>query len=70
VICSDCGVKPAEEGRTTCFRCRVATVGYGWRGGAVVGRNGWNITKSEWLSQNIGSESEKQLAKRTDIERV
>lgn len=70
MICSDCGNKPAEEGRTTCFRCRIAGVGFSFRGGAIIGRKGWNTTKTEWLSEHVGADSEKQLAKRTDVERV
>jgi hypothetical protein len=70
VICTDCGEKPAQEGRTTCFRCRVSGVGFSFRGGAVVGRNGWNMTKREFLTEHTGSETEKQLAKRSDVEKV
>jgi hypothetical protein len=70
MLCSDCGEKPAQEGRSTCFRCRVSGVGFSFRGGAVIGRKGWNTTKTEWLSEHIGTDSEKQLAKRTDVERV
>ena len=70
MICSDCGDKPAEEGRTTCFRCRVNGVGFAFRGGGVIGRGAWNTTRREWLSEHTGAESEKQLAKNPNIERV
>jgi hypothetical protein len=53
-----------------CFLHRVKGVGFSFRGGAVIGRNGWNMTKSEFLRENLGAESEKQLAKRADIEKV
>ena len=70
MLCSDCGEKPAEEGRSTCFHCRISGVGFSFRGGAVVGRKGWNTTKSEWLSEHVGSGSEKELAKNPNIERA
>lgn len=70
MICKDCGVKPAQEGRDTCFKCRVSGTGFILRGGAVLGRKGWNTTKSDWLKEHVGAESEKQLAKRQDVERV
>ena len=70
MLCAECGEKPAQEGRTTCFRCRVSGVGFAFRGGAIVGRKGWNVTKGDFLREHIGSDSEKQLAKRTDVERV
>ncbi len=61
---------PAEDGRDECFRHRVLGVGFSFRGGAVLGRRGWNTTKNEWLSEHVGADSEKQLAKRTDVERA
>jgi len=70
MICTDCGAKDAQEGRTTCFRCRVSGVGFAFRGGAVIGRGGWNMTKGDWLREHMGTDSEKQLAKREGIERV
>ena len=70
MICSDCGEKPAQEGRSVCFHCRVSSIGYNWRGGAVVGRKGWNTSKSQWLSEHMGTGSEKELAKRKDVERA
>jgi len=70
MLCQDCGTKPAQEGYTTCFRCRVVGVGFSFRGGAVIGRGGWNTTKSEWLAEHVGSGSEKELAKNPNIERA
>ena len=69
MICTDCGEKPAQEGRTTCFRCRVSGVGFSFRGGAIVGRKGWNTTKSEWLQEHVGG-TERELAKNPNVEKV
>ena len=63
-----CG-KPAEEGRSECFRCRVACVSFGFKGSAQPGRKGWNRTANEWRLENFGTTSEKELAAR-GIERV
>lgn len=60
----------AEYGKTECFKHRVSGVGFSFRGGAIVGRKGWNTTKSEWMKEHLGADSEKQLAKRTDVEKV
>lgn len=69
MICTDCGEKPTQEGRSTCFRCRVSGVGFSFRGGAIVGRKGWNTTKTEWLSEHVGG-TEKELAKNPNVEKV
>ena len=70
MLCADCGVKPAQEGRTTCFHCRVSGVGFAFRGGAIPGRNGWNTSKNQWLAEHMGASSEKELLKRKDIDRA
>lgn len=70
MICENCGSEHDREGRDLCFRCHVRSVSLNLRGGAIVGNKGWNTTKSEWLRENMGADSEKQLAKRKDIERV
>jgi len=70
MICDNCGSYHDREGRTLCFRCHVKGVGFGFRGGAVLGRGGWNTTRSEWLKENLNADSEKQLAKRQDVERA
>lgn len=33
VICTECGRKPAEEGKDCCFNCRVRSVGLSFVGG-------------------------------------
>ena len=63
-----CG-KPAEQGRTECFRCRVSGVGFTFKGSARVGRDGWNTTANEWRLENFGTADEKELAKK-GIERA
>ena len=70
MLCQDCGAKPAQEGRSTCFRCRVSGVGFSFRGGAVIGRNGWNTSKNQWLAEHMGADSEKELLKNKNVERA
>lgn len=53
-----------------CYRHRIMSVGVTLRGGAIVGRNGWNTSKRDWLESNMGVSSEKQLSGRKDIERA
>lgn len=64
MICKhdDCE-KPAEADRDECFRHRVLSVGFSWKGGAVVGKNGWNMTKGDFLREHMGTDSEKELVK-------
>lgn len=64
-----CG-KQVERGRDECFRCRVSGIGFAFRGGAREGRGSWHGTKGEWLRRNLGTDNERELARRTDIERV
>lgn len=70
MICENCGSEHDREGRDLCFRCHVKGVSLSLRGGAIVGNKGWNMTKTDWLRENMGVESEKQLTKRQDIEKV
>jgi len=65
-----CG-KTAEPGREECFRCRVSSVGFTFNGGALQGRAGFKaMTKHEFLKEHLRVDSEKELAKRTDVERA
>ena len=65
-----CGAQ-AETGREECFRCRVSSIGFTFNGGALQGRAGFkHMTKNEWLREHLHVDSEKQLAKRNDIERA
>lgn len=61
MICA-CG-KQAEPGRSECFRCRVSSVGFAFRGGAIVGRDGFHRTKREFLMEHVGHEFEKDIVK-------
>lgn len=70
MICENCGSEHDREGRDLCFRCHVKGISLTLRGGAIVGRKGWNMTKGEWLREHMNADSEKELAKRKDIERV
>jgi len=56
VICIDCGIKEAETQSDTCFRCRVATVGFGFRGGGFLyGRHNFSErTNAEFLNEHVG----------------
>ena len=65
-----CG-KPVESGRAECFHCRVSSVGFTFNGGALQGRAGFKaMTKGEFLKEHLRVDSEKELAKRTDVERA
>lgn len=65
-----CG-KPVEPGRDECFHCRVSSVGFTFNGGALQGRAGFKaMTKGEFLKEHLRVDSEKELAKRTDVERA
>ena len=64
MICTSCGRKPAEADRDTCFRCRVATVGFGWRGGGhLYGRaNFAERTNREWIAEHVGDPKREGIA--------
>lgn len=59
-----------DAGRHECFKHRVSGVAFQLRGGAVLGKSGFHTTKSEWLKEHLGTSSEKELAKRGNIERA
>lgn len=59
----ECG-KPAEPGRTECFRCRVSSVGFTFRGGALPGKSGWNRSVREWKNEHLGSDDDRVLESR------
>lgn len=65
-----CG-RTAEAGREECFRCRVSSIGFTFNGGALQGRAGFKaMTKGEFLKEHLRVDSERELAKRTDVERA
>ena len=53
-----------EDGGDTCFNCRVSSVGFGFSGGAVQGRNGWNTSKKDWMLEHLGTTDDRELGKR------
>jgi hypothetical protein len=54
----------AEEGKDECFRHRVLGVGFAFQGSANPGRSGWNRTAREWREEHLGTNDERELAKR------
>lgn len=62
-----CGKRLTEAGRETCFHCRVSSIGFRFRGGAIHGRDAFHYTQREFLKEHTGMEFGKELAKRTDI---
>jgi len=56
VICLDCSRKEAEPDSDTCFRCRVASVGFGWKGGGFnFGRSNFSSrTNAEFVAEHVG----------------
>lgn len=67
--CSEPGCSKPEDRQGLCFRHRIAGVGFGFRGGAVPGRSGWNRTTREHMEEHFGTANDKELGKR-GIERV
>jgi len=55
-MCSECRRKPRQDGYDVCFRCRVASVGFGWRGGGFMyGRDNFSArTNAEFVAEHVG----------------
>lgn len=54
VWCGTCGRKPAETGRSECFRCRVSTVGINFVGGGGYGRKTFHErTNAEFVNEMV-----------------
>ena len=51
----ECG-KVAEPGKEECFRCRISTIGFGFRGGGFLyGRKNFaERTNSEFIAEHVG----------------
>lgn len=65
-----CG-KTAEAGRDQCFRCRVSSIGFTFNGGALQGRAGFKaMTRGDFLREHLRVDSEKELARRPNVERA
>ena len=58
-VCS-CG-KDAEPGKEVCFRCRISTVGFGFRGGGFLhGRKNFaERTNAEYIAEHYGDVKQK-----------
>lgn len=69
MLCVECGAKDAEAGSEICFLCRVRSVGFSWRGGAMHGQSGFHRTKREYMEEHLGTTDERALAER-GIERA
>lgn len=54
----------AEDDKTECFRHRVLSVGYNWRGGAHLGKSSWNQTQTDFMIENFGTTDDRELGKR------
>jgi hypothetical protein len=49
----------------------VSSIGFTFNGGALQGRAGFKaMTKGEFLKEHLRVDSERELAKRTDVERA
>ena len=54
-----CG-KEREPGSDTCFRCRVASVGFAFVGGGGYGRSAFSSrTNAEFLNETVGDVKQK-----------
>lgn len=54
MTCQDCHLRPAEAGTDTCFRCRVATVGFTFVGGGGYGRKAYHErTTAEFIEATV-----------------
>lgn len=54
--CQECGRKRKEAGGETCYRCRVASVGFNWHGGGFgYGRHNFHDrTNAEFVAEHVG----------------
>jgi len=58
------------DGKDECFRCSVLGVGFTFRGGALTSGDGFHMTKQDFLREHLGAETEKQLLKNPNVEKV
>lgn len=68
-VCSQDGCAKSVDRDNLCFLHRVQGVGFGFRGGAIPGRSGWNMTRREFLQEHVGG-TERELAKNPNVEKV
>jgi hypothetical protein len=55
-LCITCRSKMSEDGQEECFRCRVASVGFVFRGGGhLYGRDNFTArTNAEYVAEHVG----------------
>lgn len=56
VICDECGQRQAEAGRDICYRCKITSIGWGFRGGGhLYGRENFSArTNAEYVAEHVG----------------
>lgn len=59
----------AEEGTDECYRHRLLSVGFNWRGGALIGKRGFHTTRNEYMTEHMGTTDDRELGRR-GIERA
>lgn len=64
---SECGheacTNAAEDDKDECFRHRVLSVGYNWKGGARLGKTSWNVSRRDYMSEHLGTTDDRELGK-------
>jgi hypothetical protein len=56
VICNECRQRQAESGHDICYRCKIASIGFGFRGGGhLYGRQNFAArTNAEYVAEHVG----------------
>ncbi|MET0885034.1 MAG: hypothetical protein ABWX92_01165 [Mycetocola sp.] len=56
MICDECGQRQAEPGRNECYRCKITSIGFGFRGGGhLYGRENFSArTNAEYVAEHVG----------------
>ena len=67
--CAEDGCTKPVDRDGVCFLHRVKGIGVTFRGGAKLGRSGWNTTRTEFLQEHVGG-TERELAKNPNVEKV
>ncbi len=69
MICPSCGSEHDATHRQQCFRCHVKGISFGFKGGAIPGRSGWNMTQGDYMREHFGTTDDRELG-RKGIERA
>jgi hypothetical protein len=64
----DC-TNTVEYGKDECYRHRLLSVGVTWRGGARLGKSSWNVSRGDWMRENLGTTDDRVVG-RQGIERA